>query len=107
MTSLRRDCAFHTAALASVLFPAGCRICDELFTGTSRVPLRWTCLESFAPIVQTSCDICGTPLAGLRATQGQKPRCPVCQSRTYAFAFGGPDCARRVALAMAWTWLFL
>jgi ComF family protein len=38
------------AALLSVIFPAGCRICERLLTGATRVPICEDCLGSFRPI---------------------------------------------------------
>src|ERR1700732_859687 len=37
------------AALLSVVFPAGCRICEQLLTGATRIPIRNDCLGSVAP----------------------------------------------------------
>jgi hypothetical protein len=35
------------AALLSVVFPAGCRICEQLFTEPTRIPICNDCLGSF------------------------------------------------------------
>jgi hypothetical protein len=38
------------AALLSVVFPGPCRICEQLLTEASRVPICHDCLEAFRPI---------------------------------------------------------
>jgi predicted amidophosphoribosyltransferase len=49
-------------ALTSVVFPAGCLLCDALLTHARRIPLCETCLASFQKIVPPICRICGQPL---------------------------------------------
>src|SRR6266850_742869 len=72
-------------ALVSVFFPAGCRICDELLTGASRVPICGACLRSFVRVPQPACDVCGRPLPGLTPEPGRALLCPACRAKTYAF----------------------
>jgi ComF family protein len=78
-------------ALVSVFFPAGCRICEELLTSASRVPICEACLASFKPVPQPACEVCGRPLAGLTPepgsvrNDGQALLCPACRDKTYAF----------------------
>ncbi len=78
-------------ALVSVFFPAGCRICDELLTSASRVPICGACLASFVPVPQPACDVCGRPLPGLTPepgsvrNEGRALLCPACRDKTYAF----------------------
>ncbi len=72
-------------ALASVVFPAGCRICDELLTDARRVPICQDCLASFERVPSVLCEICGRPLPRLAQGQGQARICPACQDKTYAF----------------------
>jgi len=76
-------------ALASILFPAGCRICDQLLTRASRVPICDTCLNSFPALPHGKCDVCGLPLPDFAPTETEPRICPTCQQNTYAFA-----CAR-------------
>ena len=78
-------------ALVSVFFPAGCRICDELLTSASRVPICGACLASFVPVPQPACEVCGRPLpafvnepASVR-DEGRALLCPACRDKTYAF----------------------
>jgi predicted amidophosphoribosyltransferase len=49
-----------SGALGSVLFPAGCRLCDQLLTAR-RLPLCDECLSSFAKTLPGSRDLCGLP----------------------------------------------
>ena len=76
-------------AVASVFFPAGCRICERLLTTASRVPICDECLASFERIPTVLCEICGRPLPGLAAgtapSAGQPLLCPACHDKTYAF----------------------
>ena len=39
--------AIVRAALLSVVFPAGCRICEQLLTEPTQIPIRNDCLGSF------------------------------------------------------------
>src|ERR1700676_5515677 len=61
------------AALLSVVFPAGCRICGQLLTEATRVPICNDCLGSFGPITGTVCDKCGRPDAETFV-------CPTCEN---------------------------
>ena len=72
-----------SGALVSVFFSAGCRICDRLLTGASRVPICEECLTSFVPAPKPACGICGQLLPAL--TQSPGDLCPACQNKTYAF----------------------
>jgi competence protein ComFC len=72
-------------ALVSVIFPAGCRICDRLLTGASRVPICEECLASFAPASGIACEICGRPLPALTRDLERSLFCSACQEKTYAF----------------------
>jgi ComF family protein len=80
-------------ALVSVIFPAGCRICNELLTDSRRVPICKDCFSSFATVPTAACEICGRPLPGLERKDPAPGLCPACQDRTYAF-----DCARSFAI---------
>jgi competence protein ComFC len=84
-------------ALASVFFPAACRLCEQLLLHASTVPICETCLGSFAVLGGDGCDVCGQPVGvwSLRGSGESGPRllCPECQNRTYGF-----DRARSYAL---------
>ena len=72
-------------ALVSVAFPSGCRICNNLLTSASRVPLCEECLSSFEGVPGMVCEVCGQPLPGWKREPEQPLLCPACQDRTYAF----------------------
>jgi ComF family protein len=72
-------------AVVSVFFPAGCRICDQLLVGSSRVPICEECLDSFAAPAEKKCEICGQALEWLTPREGQPLLCRACQQKTYAF----------------------
>jgi competence protein ComFC len=74
-------------ALVSVIFPAGCRICDALLVDSRRVPICPECLASFERVPTIACEICGRPLSGLAEKQRQPGLCPACQEKTYAFDY--------------------
>jgi predicted amidophosphoribosyltransferase len=50
-----------SGALASVIFPSDCRICESLLTTASRLPICDDCLASFRRNPLESCDVCGVP----------------------------------------------
>ena len=66
------------AALLSVVFPAGCRICEQPLTEATRIPVCNKCLNSFEPIGGTVCDICGNPVESARSNAGFEFVCPIC-----------------------------
>jgi predicted amidophosphoribosyltransferase len=72
-------------ALVSVFFPAGCRICDQLLTGASRMPICGVCLSSFSSVPGSACEICGQLPQAWIQSPGQHPLCQACQNETYAF----------------------
>ena len=74
-------------ALASVFFPAGCRVCDKLLATASRVPICEECLASFVRVPAVACEICGRPglQVGENASHEQHLLCEACKDKTYAF----------------------
>ena len=72
-------------AVVSVFFPAGCRICDSLLTGASRVPICRECLNSFAAPREGSCEVCGHTLSWMTAAKQEVTVCRACQQKTFAF----------------------
>jgi competence protein ComFC len=83
-------------ALVSVLFPAGCRLCERLLTRASRVPICGECLASFVALPGRVCEICGSPPETSFVTSpreaettdpadGHRSVCVACQVRTYMF----------------------
>ena len=49
-------------APASIVLPAGCRFCEQLLTGASRLPVCEDCLASFPRIRESVCRECGVPI---------------------------------------------
>src|ERR1700688_4014411 len=66
------------AALLSVVFPAGCRICEQLLTEATRIPICSECLASFRAITDTVCDKCGRPIEGADTSDAEAFVCPTC-----------------------------
>lgn len=76
------------AALLSVFFPAGCRICDRLLTEATRIPICNECLGSFEQILGIVCDKCGAPVESSPAENAHAFVCPRCtnpERRSLAF----------------------
>ena len=86
-------------ALVSVLFPADCRLCEQVLFRASTVPICEACLGSFPALGGAVCETCGQPLSAWSLGGGEKEQapdglvCPECQSREYGF-----DSARSYAL---------
>jgi ComF family protein len=72
-------------ALASVLFPAPCRICGQALTTASRTPLCEPCLQEFERIIEPMCLCCGRPLLLVPTIQSMEPLCRLCRVKFYAF----------------------
>jgi len=74
-----------SGALTSVLFPAGCRLCDQLLTDARRLPLCSQCLDSFARVLPGSCDLCGQPGTFDPEFPNAASFCRDCQQQRFAF----------------------
>jgi len=72
-------------ALTSVVFPAGCLLCDALLTHARRIPLCETCLASFQRIAPPICGICGQPLQGAAEPSEGEPVCRDCVVGKFGF----------------------
>ena len=68
-----------------MFFPAGCRICEQLLTRASRVPICEECLDSFRRMPEKACEICGQPMPGFMTVVGERLVCRLCGDKTYAF----------------------
>jgi ComF family protein len=66
------------SALLSIVFPAGCRICEQLLTEATRIPVCNDCLASFRAITSTVCDKCGRPIEGADTSDAEAFVCPTC-----------------------------
>jgi competence protein ComFC len=83
-------------AVVSVLFPAGCRLCERLLLRASRLPICEECLASFAAMPGRVCRICGSPPETSFVTvprppeitdivEEDRPVCATCRVRAYGF----------------------
>jgi competence protein ComFC len=81
--------ALRTArdALASVVFPAPCRICASTLDTASRVPVCEQCLSSFDLIHAPVCVCCGRPIISPLAADFLVVLCKLCRAETYGFDF--------------------
>jgi ComF family protein len=91
-------------ALVSVIFPAPCRICGNVLTSASLLPICEKCLASLAPLRGPCCTICGRPFISEVATDAVTPLCFACRRGVYAFnrarSYGkyGDEMARAISL---------
>lgn len=72
-------------ALASVVFPAPCRICGRALTNASRIPICESCLSGFELVTEPLCISCGRPFTSDVAAEAMKPLCRLCRLQYYAF----------------------
>jgi ComF family protein len=71
--------------LASVVFPAPCRICGQTLANASRIPICETCLDGFKRIAAPMCLGCGRPFVSPAVAQTARPLCRLCRVDFYAF----------------------
>lgn len=71
--------------LASVIFAAPCRICGQILTNSSRIPICKSCLAGFEQIVDPMCFCCGRPFSSAVAAEAAQPLCRLCRVSFYAF----------------------
>jgi ComF family protein len=75
-------------ALASVIFPAPCRVCGRILENASRIPICLTCLASLLPYAGPMCGRCGRPLVSQVTVETESPPlCHVCRRGLYDFDF--------------------
>jgi ComF family protein len=74
-------------ALASLVFPAPCRICKCMLDTGSRIPFCHKCLDAIqVPLREPLCSKCGRPIVSTAVTEGiSLPLCHICRSGVYAF----------------------
>lgn len=82
-------------ALASVFFPAPCRICGQTLLTAGRIPICEPCLDEFERILDPLCACCGRPLVSSPGAQADTPEpsspqpaaplCRLCRANFYAF----------------------
>jgi predicted amidophosphoribosyltransferase len=72
-------------AVASFLFPSGCRICETLLTRADRLPICDACLESFRELPEEICARCGQRWTEGGDVDGDESICRECRERGFAF----------------------
>jgi ComF family protein len=74
-------------ALASLVFPAPCRICNRILDTGSRIPFCHECIEAIKqPLREPLCSQCGRPIVSTAVVEGiSRPLCHICRSGVYAF----------------------
>ena len=72
-------------ALASVVFPAPCRICGQTLANASRIPICEACLGGFERIAAPMCLGCGRPFGSAAVAHTAQPLCRLCRVNFYAF----------------------
>lgn len=72
-------------ALASLFFPAPCRICEKPLLTASRLPICRDCLDSLREISGPLCAACGRPFISPVAGEVSQPLCGYCRRGLYHF----------------------
>ena len=69
-------------ALASLVFPAPCRICTRILDTGSLIPFCHACIEALTQtLVEPLCSQCGRPIVSAAVADGiSRPLCHVCRS---------------------------
>jgi competence protein ComFC len=85
--ALRSQMRGAREALASVLFPAPCRICGRSLDTASAIPVCRACDESLRQTLgQPLCHCCGRPIVSAAVAEGvSQPLCHFCRGYEYAF----------------------
>ncbi len=71
-------------SLATVLFPANCRVCERLLEHAARIPVCPDCLDHVQRIADPMCARCGRPLF-TPPSQVENFLCRLCRQERYAF----------------------
>ena len=82
---IRSGLAQARDAVATIVFPAPCRICEHLLTRASRIPICDNCLASFTLLPEKICVTCGRPLEAYPFREGETLMCPACIAGKYEF----------------------
>src|SRR3990172_826547 len=85
MSSVRTVFREALNALASLVFPAPCRICETTLLTASRIPVCPDCLASMRPLAGPACQHCGRPFASVQAESATQPLCHLCRRDVYGF----------------------
>ena len=93
-------------ALASLLFPAPCRICERMLDTGSRIPICQACFAALTQALpEPLCAQCGRPIVSATVTQSiSAPQCHMCRRGAYDFdlarSFGAYTSAMARAILM-------
>src|SRR5580700_5655181 len=76
-------------ALASLAFPAPCRICSRILDTGSPIPFGHASMDALThALPEPLCAQCGRPIVSAAAAEGiSLPQCHLCRSQVYAFDF--------------------
>jgi ComF family protein len=85
--SLRSHFRGMCEALASLVFPAPCRICAQILDTGSRIPFCHPCMEALQQTLpEPLCSRCGRPIVSTAVAGGiSRPECHLCRSQVYSF----------------------
>jgi len=74
-------------ALASILFPAPCRVCSEILDTGCRIPFCRACFAVLSQkLPEPLCAQCGRPIVSTAVSGGVSlPRCHLCRNGLYHF----------------------
>jgi ComF family protein len=74
------------ASLASVVFPAPCRICGEILENIGALPVCEKCWSEFTRVPKPMCERCGRPFFVNPSNPAERTGpCRLCQRGTHAF----------------------
>jgi len=76
-----------SAAVTSLLFPAPCRLCDQLLVHAKRLPVCDACVSSFTQISSECCSTCGQPWTTQEGTLSPESICRECYADKFSFKF--------------------
>ena len=76
-------------ALASLVFPASCRICAQVLDTGMVIPFCHACMEALTQTLpEPLCAQCGRPIVSAAVAEGSsQPLCHLCRNGRYAFDF--------------------
>ncbi len=73
--------------MASLVFPAPCRVCERILQTASRIPICRECLASLKPLGGPLCRQCGRPFVSAWAGLAMHPLCRICRRNIYSFTY--------------------
>ena len=76
-------------ALASIVFPAACRVCGSVLDTGARIPFCQACMEALSQrLPEPLCARCGRPIVSAAAAESLTLReCHLCRSGVYHFDY--------------------